>query len=185
VPEPALEPAPSLAPLGIVRHRLLALEPQHELELTELVRLEAAALLQPLAERQELERGHGFEHVDLGDDHLEDGQDPLERVLRAWQVLASQQPLEVIELVQELLEPQLVHLVDDDEQRLVVLRSLGERLLEFQELVELEVAGIGHGHGGHLPPARAGAPAPDQVKRGRKRFSDSYCPGQGRANPSS
>jgi hypothetical protein len=41
--------------------------------------------------------------------------------------------------VQHLLEPQLVDLVDDDEQRLVMLRALRERLLQRKELIELEV----------------------------------------------
>ena len=55
----------------------------HELELPELVRLESARRLQPIAERQELERRHRFEDVDLRDEHLQDRQDPLQRVLRA------------------------------------------------------------------------------------------------------
>ena len=50
---------------------------------------------------------------------------------------------QLLELVQHLLEPELVDLVDDDEQKLVVLGTVRERLLEFQELVELQVAGVG------------------------------------------
>ena len=56
---------------------------EHELELAELVRLEAAGLLEPLAERLELERGHRLEDVELRDEHLQDGEDALERVLGA------------------------------------------------------------------------------------------------------
>jgi hypothetical protein len=41
-----------------------------------------------------------------------------------------EQPHDVIELVQQLLEPELVDLVDDDEERLVVLRPVGARLLQ-------------------------------------------------------
>ena len=55
-----------------------------------------------------------------------------------------------VEFVQQLLEPELVHLVDDDEQRLVVLRALRPWLLQRQQLVNFQVAGvrdswIGHG----------------------------------------
>jgi hypothetical protein len=48
--------------------------------------------------------------------------------------------------MQDLFEPQLVHLVHHDEQGLVVLGPLGERLLEREKLVELEVARIGERH---------------------------------------
>jgi hypothetical protein len=43
--------------------------------------------------------------------------------------------------VEDLLEPQLVDLVDDDEQDLVVLVRLGP--LEGEELVERQIAGVG------------------------------------------
>ena len=45
-----------------------------------------------------------------------------------------EEPLEVGELVEELLEPELVHLVDDDEEDLVVL--VGARPLRAEDLVE-------------------------------------------------
>ena len=54
-----------------------------------------------------------------------------------------------VEFVQQLLEPELVHLVDDDEQQLVVLRALRARLLQRQQLVDLQVAGIRDGWIGH------------------------------------
>ena len=50
-----------------------------------------------------------------------------------------------VELVQQLLEPQLVHLVDDDEEHLVVLGARGSRLLEREQLVDLQVAAVGDG----------------------------------------
>ena len=56
---------------------------------------------------------------------------------------------EVIELVEDLFEPQLVDLVNDDEQELVVLRRTGTLavvLLQREQLVELQEAGIGYGH---------------------------------------
>ena len=94
--------------------------------------MKAAAGLEAVAERQELERRHRLEDVDLGDQHLEDREDALEGVERARAVVGAQQLLEIVELVQHLLEPQLVHLVHDDEQRFVVL---GTGTLQRQQFV--------------------------------------------------
>ena len=56
---------------------------------------------------------------------------------------------DVIDFVQHLLEPQLVDLVDDDEEHLVVLGSFGPRTLERQQLVDGEIAAVGHRSVGH------------------------------------
>ena len=48
---------------------------------------------------------------------------------RAASLSVEQRP-HAIELVQDFLEPQLVDLVDDDEQQLVVLGAVGARLLQ-------------------------------------------------------
>ena len=53
--------------------------------------------------------------------------------------------LQVGGLVQELLEPQLVHLVDDDEEQLVVL--VRPRPLGGQQVVERQVVAVGEGGG--------------------------------------
>ena len=46
---------------------------------------------------------------------------------------------QLIELVQQLLEPELVHLMNDDEQRLVVFRRIGLALLQAEQIVDAEV----------------------------------------------
>ena len=66
----------------------------------------------------------------------------LQRVLGAMGLLRVEQPADLVNLVQQLLEPQLVDLVDDDEQRLVVLGSLGPRLLQRQQIVELQIRAV-------------------------------------------
>ncbi len=48
-----------------------------------------------------------------------------------------------LQLEQQLLEPELVRLVDHDEQELVVDGGIREELLERQELGELEVTAVG------------------------------------------
>ena len=60
-------------------------------------------------------------------------------------LVASEQRGHAIELVQQFLEPQLVDLVKDDEEQFVVFRTLGPRLLEREELVELQIIRVGDG----------------------------------------
>ena len=153
--EPALEPAAVVAPGRVPIERRRVLEPQDELQLAKLERLEAAPRFESLAKGEKVERGHGLEHVDLRHHHLENGEHALQGRERARGVLASEQGFQVVELVEHLLEPQLVDLMDDDEQRLVVLGAVGQWALERQQLVELEIAGIGDGHRG-APPERRG-----------------------------
>src|SRR3989442_13077068 len=91
-------------------------------------------------------------------------------------LVVAQQRLEIVELMEHFFEPELVHLMDDDEEHLVVLGTRGAWLLQGQQLVELEVAGITHGHqerltgtaacswrASHTGPARA----PGSPSRGR------------------
>ena len=122
---------------------------EHELELAELVRLEPAGGLEPFPEGLELERRHGLEDVQLRDEHLQDGEDALHRVLDPRGVAGIQPPDHLIDLVEDLLEPQLVDLVDDDEEHLVVLGTRGSGALEREELVDGQVAAVGHGSIGH------------------------------------
>jgi hypothetical protein len=97
---------------------------ERELQLAELERLEATPRLEPAAKRQELERRHGLEHVDLRHHDLEDREHALQRPERARHVVTAEHRAEIVQLVKHLLEPQLVDLMDDDEQRLVVLGSV-------------------------------------------------------------
>ena len=60
-------------------------------------------------------------------------------------VVGGQQLTHTIELVQQLLEPQLVDLVNDDEEELVVFGPGGARLLQGEEIVHAQVAAVGYG----------------------------------------
>jgi hypothetical protein len=59
-------------------------------------------------------------------------------------VVVREQRADPVELVEQLLEPQLVDLVDDDEEHFIVLRPFGPELLELEQLVDLQVAAVGH-----------------------------------------
>src|SRR6185295_11463062 len=137
----AFERGAGAAALRKTVQRLLRLHPQRELDLPELIGLEAARRVEPLAEGQELERRHRLEDVELRHHHLQDRQDPLQRVLRAVRLVLLEQRAHAIELVEQLLEPQLVDLVNDDEQHLVVL--VRARLLQGEKLVDLEIVRVG------------------------------------------
>jgi hypothetical protein len=106
--------------------------------------LEAARRIQPRAEGQELQRRHRLQDVDLTDRHLQDGEDPLQRVLRPVRLTLPEQLLREVDLVQQFLEPELVDLVNDDEEQLVMLGPLGSRLLQREEIVDAQVASVGH-----------------------------------------
>ena len=110
---------------------------QDRLELAELAGLEAGRGLEPLAEGEELDRRHRLDHVQLRDNELEDRQDALEGGGGARVVAFLEHPLEVAELVDQLLEPELVDLVDDDEEDLVVL--VRGRPLSAEDLLQREV----------------------------------------------
>src|SRR5258706_9234346 len=93
------------ARLGEPRDRLLALRAEEELDLAELIRLESARRLETLAEAEKFEWRHRLEDVELRDHDLQDGKDALQRVLRPMRLVAGQHARDVIELVQQLLEP--------------------------------------------------------------------------------
>jgi diguanylate cyclase (GGDEF)-like protein len=136
-----------LGPLRAVRrvlrqhHRVPAA--QDRLELAELRRLKAARGAQRFPEPGELGRRHGLQHVELGHHDLQDGQRPAQRAHGVRRLAGLELNLQLGQFVQQLLEPQLVDLVDDDEQHLVVLVRPG--LLGPEQLVQPQVAGVSDG----------------------------------------
>src|SRR5204863_7597431 len=76
--EPPLDLFARLAPLRVALERRPALLAHHELDLAELVRLEATAGLQPVAEGEKVERGDRLEHVDLRDQRFQNRQNAFE-----------------------------------------------------------------------------------------------------------
>jgi hypothetical protein len=135
------DPGPRRAALRVRLEHPLVAPTEHGLQLPELSRLEPARLVQPRTEAGELPWGHGLQHVDLGDHDLEDGQRAAQRAYRVRGVDLLQPALQVLQFVQQLLEPQLVHLVDHDEQHLVVF--IGSGALRGEDLVERQVGRVG------------------------------------------
>ena len=143
--ERGLDAAEVVAALLVSAEHGTVSPPEHGLELPELPGLEAARRLEPVAEAEELRGLERLDDVELRHDELQDREDPLERAERLRAARLFEQDLEVRELVEQLLEPELVHLVDDDEEHLVVL--VRARSLRAQDLVEREVGRVGQGLG--------------------------------------
>jgi hypothetical protein len=61
---------------------------------------------------------------------------------RAEEIAGREISLYFLELVEQLLEPQLVRLMDDDEKHLVVLGWPGTWLLKSEQLLEIEIVRV-------------------------------------------
>ena len=70
--------------------------------------------------------------------------DPRQPLERGGEVVGAQQRAGRAQLVDHQLEPQLARLVLDDEEQLVVLRRVAQRLLGRQQQVEAQVVAVGH-----------------------------------------
>lgn len=123
-----------------------ALVAQQELEFAELRGLEAGGCLQPVAETGERHGRHGFEDVELAHQRLHDGAAALPGGDGAVQVARAEVALDLVQFVQQQLEPQLVGLVNHDEEHFIVLGRAGARLLQRQQGGNVQVRRIGERH---------------------------------------
>src|SRR5438034_3026752 len=75
---------------------------------------------------------------------------------RAEEIAHGEISLYFLKLMKQLLEPQLVGLMNDDEQHLVMLGWGGARLLKREQLLKIEITRVSQGrHIRHAPCARA------------------------------
>ncbi len=119
-----------------------------EFEPAELHRLEAACRAQVVAELREVDGEHGFEQRDLLDQQVLDGVQAVEQLGGAQRLVLVQPVAHRADFVQHLLEPQLVHLMADDEEQPVVVRRTRQLALQRQQLRHFEVRGVGQLGGG-------------------------------------
>jgi len=61
---------------------------------------------------------------------------------RGEEVAGGKIALYFFKLVQQLLEPKLVGLMDDDEKHLIVFRRRGTGLLQREQFLQIKVVGI-------------------------------------------
>src|SRR6202011_2250156 len=102
-------------------HGRLALVTEQELELSKLDRLKAGRGFEAITKTRERRGRHRFEDVDLCYQHLHNRPDALEGVNRSKQIIRRKIFVNFLKLVKQLLEPELIRLMDDDEQHFIVL----------------------------------------------------------------
>src|SRR5919204_1889279 len=115
-------------------------EAGQELELTELHRLEAARRRQLRPEGEKVLRRHRLQHVDLFDQEPPHDANPVQEVPDPKDLARKHAVADGLELMDQFAEPELIRLVDDDEEQLVV--RLGQALLEAQQLGDLEIRAV-------------------------------------------
>ena len=126
---------------------------ERSFDLAELQALKSARAVQLFAELEEVERRHRFKHVDLVIKQLPDLNDapqPMHDHIEVWSVIIrgglAQHFTAGAELVQDLFEPKLVGLVDDDEEHLIVRVEFSfdetQRRLQAKELVDGEITAV-------------------------------------------
>jgi hypothetical protein len=94
------------------------------------------------AELEEVAWRHRLEDGDLLDQDPLDRVDAIQQMARPARVVGVDQRARGLELEQDLLEPELVDLVDDDEEELVVSRRVRQQTLELDQLRDLQIAAI-------------------------------------------
>jgi hypothetical protein len=141
-----------VAALAAERDARRVLEAEDDLDLAHLRRLEAARGDEAIAEAEVVARGERLHHLEVVGRLLEDGDDALERPRRGGELDVGHRVLAEHgagrgELAQDELEPELVDLVHDDEERLVVADLalvVVEPALEREELLDVDVLPVVH-----------------------------------------
>ena len=105
--------------------------------------MEAAGGIEVIAEGVEFLRRHRLEHVDLVFEQPLNRVDAAEILADLERFAAAEMAHRRFDLVQHLLEPQLVDLMDDDEEQLVVVRRVALRNLQREQLVDVEIRAVG------------------------------------------
>ena len=157
---------------GIVAEDPRILVAQQTLELAELPTLKPARAREKIAKRQKRNRRHRFQDVDLLHHGLQNREHALERGTRLHLIARDERARQMVALMQLLLEPKFIHLMDDDEQHLVMLglarRGMHrERALQIKQRLNFEIASVGRIHGDRLAdapryrPLEPAAPTPD------------------------
>jgi len=116
-----------------------ALAPAEEFDLAKLSGLHPTRRFEQAAEGAEADWTHRLEDVDLAHQRLQDGADPAQPLEALSVIGRNQMSVQQIELVQQLPKPELVDLVDRDEEGLVVFDGGGAGALELQQRFELKV----------------------------------------------
>src|SRR5581483_10717588 len=119
---------------------------QSKLNFPKLHGLKTRSRFQSIAKTGERRGRHRFQNIHLSDQNLEDGAHALERVNGAKQIAGGKIALYLFELVEQFLKPKLVGLMNNDEKHLVMFGRTRARLLQREQLLQIEVAGVREWH---------------------------------------
>src|SRR2546429_3231506 len=99
-------------------------QPRREFDLTKLHTLKTARRIQFITKSQEVDRRHRFQNVYLLDEHLFNFDDAPQTACRSRRAILVHLRDGGVNLVQDLLEPEFVSLMNRDEEQLVVMRRV-------------------------------------------------------------
>ena len=130
--------------------RCRSVKTAQDLDGPELPRLQSGCGLERVAEFEESLGRQGFEHAQLPYQQLVDAGGAVQWCHRCLRPARPQLSGRAVELVKDQLEPELEGLMNDHEEHLV-MRALGERVLQVEQLVDAQVRAVvssGHDRGG-------------------------------------
>src|ERR1700730_3426508 len=104
-----------------MRQRRRAFVTEQELQLAVLDRLKPRRGLESVAKTRERRGRHCFQDIELTDECLHDGAGALEGMNRTEEIAGGEIAFYFCKLMQELFEPELVGLMNDNEKHLVML----------------------------------------------------------------
>ena len=123
------------------------LQPQRRFNFAKLFTLKPGCAMKQLAKLEKVERGHGLEHIDLvikQFPNLDHSFEPVHHDVHVRSVVIrgrfAQHFFAGRDLVQDLFEPKLVGLVDDDKEHFIMRDQLSlaqaERLLQLEQVLD-------------------------------------------------
>ena len=124
----------------VVAQHFFVFQAAEKFQFAELLGLEAAGGRQLFAKSEEMRGQHGFEDRELLDQHAHDFRAATQQARGFVDSIArsrigrgiAQIGNHRVQIVQQLLEPQFVGLVNDDEQQFVMMRRRRFRMLQLQ-----------------------------------------------------
>src|ERR1700683_2358534 len=135
----------------MVTQHLFVFQTAQEFDLSKLLGLKATCRIQFAAEGEEVRGKHGFENGELIDEHAHDFGAAAKQTRGFVNTIArsriSARGAKVgnhgVEIAQKLLEPELVSVMNDNEQQFVVMRRGRDWVMERQQFRDAKIGTIG------------------------------------------
>jgi hypothetical protein len=119
------------------------LRARDEFEFSELHRLKTARRIEFIAKFEKPDLRHRFENMNLRNDHFFNRRDGFQRMIGAEFPPFPHPSYARVDLVQNLLEPELIRLMNDDKKKFVVAGRLGQSFLQIDQFGNFQIFIIG------------------------------------------